>query len=106
AQPSVDAGYKVQLTDEQPKEGKRCARISRDAGEGAAGFGNLMQTFDAAAYRGKRVRLRAAVRANVSGLGNQALLWLRIDRQGNQPGFFDNMADRPITHNEWRAYEI
>src|SRR5262249_32414239 len=58
------------------------------------------------AYRGKRVRLRAAVRANVAGRGNQALLWLRVDRKGNQPGFFDNMGDRPITQNEWRDYEI
>jgi C-terminal processing protease CtpA/Prc len=104
--PSVDAGYQVQLTDEQPKSGKRCARISRDAKEDAAGFGNLMQSFDAAAYRGKRVRLRAAVRAEVAGFRNQAQLWLRVDRKDDQPGFFDNMGDRPIGRKEWRDYEI
>src|SRR5262245_47115508 len=52
---SVDAGYRVELTDEQPRSGKRCARISRDAKEKTPGFGNLVQQFDAAAYRGKRV---------------------------------------------------
>jgi C-terminal processing protease CtpA/Prc len=104
--PSVDAGYKVQLTDEQPRTGKRSALISRDAKEQAPGFGNLMQSFDAAAYRGKRVRVRAAVRAEVSGFRNQAQLWLRVDRKDDQLGFFDNMDDRPITQKEWRDYEI
>src|SRR5207249_10266216 len=71
-----------------------------------AGFGNLMQSFDAAAYRGKRVRLRAAVRAEVSGSGNQAQLWLRVDRKNDELGFFDNMEDRPIVQKDWRYYEI
>jgi Peptidase family S41 len=104
--PSIDAGYKVQLTDEQPRSGKRSALISRDAKEEAAGSGELMQSFDATAYRGKRVRLRAAVRAEISGFSNQAQLWLRVDRQDNQPGFFDNTDDRPVPQTEWRDYEI
>jgi len=104
--PSVDAGYKVQLTDKQPRTGKRCALISRDAKEQAPGFGYLKQSFAAAAYRGKRVRLRAAVRAEVSGFRNQAQLWLRVVRKDNQPGFFDSMGDRPVTQREWRDYEI
>ncbi|MEW6735080.1 MAG: S41 family peptidase [Acidobacteriota bacterium] len=69
-------------------------------------FGNLMQFVDATPYRGKRLRYRAAVRAEVNGVGNQAQLWLRVDRNGNQMGFFDNMDDRPIKANEWREYEI
>jgi hypothetical protein len=40
--PSVEAGYKVQLTDEHPRSGKRCALVSRDAKEETAGFGNLI----------------------------------------------------------------
>ncbi len=99
-------GTGCRLTTDQPKTGKHCVRISRDANAPAPGFGNLMQSFDAAAYRGKRVRLRAAVRAEVAGFRNQAQLWLRVDRQGDQPGFFDNMVDRPITQKEWRDYEI
>src|SRR5262249_24901823 len=100
---SVDAGYKVSLTEENPKSGKRCAVISREAGEITSGPGSLMQTFAAAAYRGKRVRLRAAVRAELSGFRNQAVLWLRVDRKDGQLGFFDNC---PTLHKEWRDYEI
>src|SRR5437588_6042695 len=104
--PSADAGYKVQLTEENPKSGKRCVLIFREAKGEAKGFGNLMQSFDAAAYRGKRVRLRAAVRAEVSGAGNQAQLWLRVDRKNDEIGFLDNMEDRPIVQKDWRFYEI
>jgi hypothetical protein len=61
---------------------------------------------DAAAYRGKRVRLRGAVRVDVAGSGNQGQLWLRVDRAQRQMGFFDNMGDRPVTSDEWQVYEI
>jgi C-terminal processing protease CtpA/Prc len=105
--PSIDAGFKVQLTDDNPKSGKRCVLISRDKEGEIAGFGNLMQSFDANAYRGKRVRLRAAVRTDLPGSGGQGQLWLRVDRKDDQPGFFDNMGDRPIkTRKEWRTFEI
>jgi hypothetical protein len=96
------AGYKVQLTDEQPGSGKRCALISRTARGQAPAFGDygdLTQSFDAAAYRGKRVHLRAAFRAEVSGWVNSAELWLRVDRKDGV-GFYDNMGDRAITQRE------
>jgi hypothetical protein len=62
-----------------------------------------------AAYRGKRIKLRAAVRTAVKGSGNQVYLWLRVSKQGFGPqaqGFYHNMADSPITASEWREYEI
>jgi C-terminal processing protease CtpA/Prc len=104
--PSQDAGYRVTLTEDRPHSGRRAAVLSRDGEVKPESFGNLMQAFDAAPYRGKRVRFRAAVRADVSGFGNRAQLWLRVDRRGEVMGFFDNMQDRPITANEWRTYEI
>lgn len=34
-------------------------------------------------------------------------IWARVDNKPNQGrGFFDNMGDRPITSNEWKAYEV
>lgn len=33
-------------------------------------------------------------------------LWLRVDLPAGQTGFFDNMADRPVTSSEWQEYEI
>ena len=65
-----------------------------------------MQSFDATPYRGRRIRFRAAVRADVAGAGNRAQLWLRVDRKGANTGFFDNMQDRPIVEASWRDYQI
>lgn len=101
-----EAGYTLALSDVQPFAGKRCAVLSRPADAAGEGFGNILQSFDATGYRGKRVRFRAAVRADVAGDGNQAMLWLRVDRAKDETGFFDNMADRPIKAKEWKHYEI
>ncbi len=107
---SQQNGYAAALTDEQPKSGRYCLVIKREAITPTRTPGNLNQSLDATAFRGKRVRLRAAVRANIIGFGAQAQLWLRVDRQKRDnrqiSGFFDNMADRPITEREWAYYEI
>ncbi|MBN1552745.1 peptidase S41, partial [bacterium] len=70
------------------------------------GFGGISHYIDAKALRGKEVKLSAYVRAGVSGTGNQGQLWLRVDRENKQMGFFDNMQDRPITASEWQVYTI
>ena len=99
-------GYAAILTSENAKAGAHCAELSRSAGSTQGRFGNLMQTFDAAAYRGKHVRFRAAVRISSVARGDRAELWLRVDRQNGEMGFFDNMDDRPIREPEWRYYDI
>ncbi len=71
-----------------------------------SGFGTVTQWTDAAPFRGKEVRLRAAVRAQTDRKGHQAQLWLRVDRIDGNRGFFDNMSDRPIVSQAWQAYEI
>jgi C-terminal processing protease CtpA/Prc len=103
---SAQSGYTASLTDEKPKSGVACAVIRREGAATVQAFGNLMQSFSAAAFRGKRVRFRAAVRAEIPGLGGQAQLWLRVDRRDRQMGFFDNMGDRPIRASAWNYYEI
>ncbi len=106
---SLDAGYRISISD-SAQAGQRCALIEREATEKHNAFGNLMQRVVATPFRGQRVRLRAAVRASVQGEGNQAQMWLRVDRpaKNNQPqiGHFDNMGDRPIIAKEWRHYDI
>lgn len=97
--------YSATLTEENPKGGKRCARLARAGNSGKAPYGNFKQTVEAAEFRGKRVRLRAAVRADVSG-ESWAGLWLRADRPNQPPGFFDNMHDRPIRDAQWKYYEV
>jgi C-terminal processing protease CtpA/Prc len=99
-------GYTAKIVADRPESGKQAALVALEGeGKDPQAFGNLLTYFDATSYRGKRIRFRAAVRAEVAA-GNQAALWLRVDREGNAMGFFDNMADRPITSSEWKTYEI
>lgn len=69
------------------------------------GFGTLAQAVPAGPLRGRKIRLRAWVKAEMTGDG-KAQLGLRVDRADGQPAFFDNMADRPIRDPAWRLYEI
>ncbi len=70
------------------------------------GAGVLTQGMEAKSLRGKDIKLIAAVRTKMKGAGQQAQLWLRVDREGGTIGFFDNMNDRPVRAEEWRQYEI
>ena len=68
------------------------------------GFGTLMQSFRAVKYAGKRVRLRAALRAQ--DVSEWAGVWMRIDH-GNTVLAFDNMQNRGIKGTRpWAAYEV
>jgi len=90
-----------------PYESARLHRqMEQEKSSDGPSFGTLIQSVDATPHRGKQVRLRAAVRAEVSGVGNQAQLWLRVDRTGGRRGFFSNMRDRPITEPSWETYQI
>ena len=100
--------FRIAISEDSPRSGKRCAVISRSPGKHyGETYGSLQQQIDATAYRGKKIKLRAAVRTEVAGPGNQAYLWLRVLKKGfgsQAVAFYDNMADRPITINEWRDY--
>lgn len=104
---TTSANFYVTTSADNPHDGNRCAMISRVPGHQYYGeaYGNLCQAIDATAYRGEKIELRAAVRADVSGPGNQAYLWLRVTCPTGL-AFSDNMADRPITASEWCDYEI
>ena len=75
------------------------------AGERPQGFATLMQSFKADAYRGKRLRFSAAVRAN--GIEQWAGLWMRVDGSPEQMLAFDNMQNRPITGTrDWETHAV
>jgi C-terminal processing protease CtpA/Prc len=87
-------------------------RIDDQAGRHAEP-GTLTQTLDAAPYRGKRVRVRAWVRAEPKGEtaaegdpAPGALFGLHVALPGGFDGFVDVMEDRPITARAWRTYEV
>lgn len=106
--PTSGVGYPAKVVEENPKTGKRSALLHSlpEAPMDARVFGNLMQMIDATRFRGRRVRFRAAVRMEGADAMARAQLWFRVDRVGQQMGFFNNMDDRPITSKEWQYYEI
>ncbi len=95
-------GAKAVVVEDDPKEGKRCLRVVGGGGEKGPGVAVLLQAIDAKPYRGKTIKFAAAVRVDeAKGGEGRAQLWMRVDRAGGRPGFFDNMDDRPVRGKEW-----
>lgn len=69
-------------------------------------FGNLMQQFSGARYRGKTIRVRAWLRLEAASSDDRAQMWFRVDRANETTGFFDHMSDRPVTSAQWTLAEI
>ncbi len=70
-----------------------------------SGFGTIMQTFAAANYLGKRVKLTGYIKS--SGVNDWAGMWFRIDGAKNEMLGFDNMQSRAIKgETEWTQYSI
>ena len=103
-------GFEAVTTEDDSYRGKRSGMLARSPGRRYGEiFGALLQRVDATSYRGKRVRLRAMVRSEVTGPGNEAYLWLQVAREFVAPqriAFLDDMSDRPITHPDWREHEM
>lgn len=68
------------------------------------GFGSVMQTIDANAYHGKRVRFSGYLRTKGAGKGQ---LWMRVDGADRKSAAFDNMELRaPQGDHDWQHYDI
>lgn len=105
-------GFEVATSGYRPYDGDRAAVVRRTLADGIGeASGSLIQWIDATPYRGRRVRLRAAARAEVAS-GGLAFLRLRI-----QPGeaggayadsalIFDSLDRHRVTSSEWHLYEI
>lgn len=93
-------GYRVASTTALPYAGARSARLYRDnqAGYGRD-YGELRQRVSAIPYRGRRVRVRAHVRAS-TGPGARVHLFARAGAS------YDGMHDRPITTSDWTTYDL
>lgn len=74
-------------------DGKRVIRLRFRAADPPAGFGTVMQSIDAARYRGRRVRFSAMLRGQEVSVW--AGTWLRVDAE-NGTKALDNMYDRPL----------
>ncbi len=103
----AEEGYTATIVTEKPEGGRQAALLALEGDrKGDQVFGTMMTSFDAAPYRGKRIRFRAAVRIEAPTPQDWAGLWVRVDREGRTMGFFDNMRNRPITSADWKTYEI
>ena len=104
------ADYEISVDRKVSHDGKASASLKSIADK-TEGFGTLMQTFKADAYRGRRIKMTAFVKSeNVSGWAG---LWMRVDgpmlaeAKMPEPLAFDNMEQRPIKGTtDWKAYEI
>lgn len=106
-----DGDFEFKSDDQAPFEGKLSGKLdSTNADVSENKFGVFRQTLNAEKFRGKRVRFKAAVRMAETTQGGKSQLWLRVDRKTEggalKRGAFDNMADRPITGEQWKHYEI
>ena len=75
-------------------------------GDSDAAFAPILRVVDAGPLRGRRIRLRAALRAEVEGTKGAAQMWLRVERKRGAAGLFDNMDDRPVRASTWTPVEI
>jgi hypothetical protein len=111
-----DADYLAEVQRDRCRSRSGCAVVVAPANVPRA-IGNLMQSFSAAAYSGKLVRLRAWLRLEsifVSpALGlrlpapeDRAQLWLTVERTNRRKGFSENMDDRPVRSSDWTESEI
>jgi hypothetical protein len=110
-----DADYLAELRRDGCRSRVGCAVVLVPANVPRA-VGNLMQSFSAAAYLGKTVRLRAWLRlesffATPFGVRlpdpeDRVQMWLNVERANRRTGFSDNMDDRPLRTSEWTRCEI
>ncbi len=104
--PLAAAGFTAVLTDGQPRSGRLCAELRWPTQAPPVDtFSNLMQTLDAKPWRGKRIKVTAAIRVATGERDERAQMWLRVDRPGGG-GAFDNIGDRPVRKQTWDDYSI
>jgi erythromycin esterase len=96
--------YRLVASSKQPFEGQRCGLLQRSSAPQHDGsYGTVEQYLDAKLYRGARLQLSAAVRAEVPK-GSSARLYLIVDENGNTVAM-ETMRERPITKRGWQQYE-
>jgi hypothetical protein len=114
-----EAAYLAELRRTGCRSGVGCAVVLVPS-NAPRPLGYLMQSFNAAPYRGMTVRLRAWLRLEPRPPGDlvtswlrmespekdSAQMWLSVDRENHRSGFFDNMDDRPVRSAEWTRCEI
>jgi erythromycin esterase len=105
-------GVQFEVTDENPYQGKNSVMLYRPD---SVTFGeltpNLTQTIDATPYRGKKIRMKAAVRSDVQEPGF-AFFRLVIEpdvlqsAHDGSPPLFDSLDQFRIASSQWEILQI
>ncbi|HME90432.1 MAG TPA: erythromycin esterase family protein, partial [Myxococcaceae bacterium] len=102
--------YGVVTVESQPFHGKRCVSMIRTRAPWRWGYDALFQNLDAAAYRGRRIRFRAAARGEISGMGNKSELFVKVLAANAQsPTNALSVAstmDHPVRSTDWQLYDV
>ncbi len=69
-------------------------------------FATITKYVDAKEYRGKEIKFEAFVKVDAENKKSTGNLWVRVDLENKEMGFFNNMAKNPIKANKWKSYEI
>lgn len=101
-------GFEVVTSETAPHSGTRSAVLQRAPGPHYGDYvGHFAQRVDAAAYRGRRIRLQAAVRGQLSGPESAAWLSLTIPGAGLwSQDAFDSGDRYPVTGADWQVHEV
>lgn len=68
---------------------------------------SFVQTADASFLKKKvKFKVTAFAKADLVDSTAWAGIWVRVDNKNGETGFFENMGQRPIRTNEWKAYTI
>ncbi|MFN8671305.1 MAG: S41 family peptidase [Candidatus Sericytochromatia bacterium] len=70
------------------------------------GFASISQSINASKLKNKEFKFKVFAKALVNGENNDGHLWINVQKENGQAGFFNNMYDNPIKLNEWKEYEI
>jgi hypothetical protein len=73
---------------------------------GSQQFTGIASRLDARSFHGRTIRLRGDIKALGASTTKGVGLWLRIDRLGKSPGFFENTDARQQHDLGWHCYEI
>jgi erythromycin esterase len=102
----TNAGYTMKLDAARVFAGAHDAQLSPTGAMRMAGYGAIEQLVDAAPYRGKRVRLSAAVRVESPRREGQAELFLQTENDFANIIGFRGMMEAPIRSQGWTTYEV
>ena len=92
-------GYAARIVHSGGKEGTPCLQVTFEGASRPELVWWAVQTVDATAYRGKKVRLSGRIRTDGKP-ASKAVLWLRVNCRSGKD-FLDNMKDRPVTGTAW-----